>query len=155
MMKKLFEYNWQVRKEWFELCKQIGHEQLVKKRAGGLGNFIDTLSHIIVVEYDWIQDLKGKQVYDFSKDDYQTIDDVISFHERLHQEVREFVSGWTEEIGKKTLTLPNGESYNSEEVMNHIIAHEIHHMGQLSVWAREIGVTPVSANLVNRGLYES
>ena len=27
------------------------------------------------------------------------------------------------------------------EVMQHVIAHEIHHMGQLSVWARELGQT--------------
>ena len=38
------------------------------------------------------------------------------------------------------------------EVMRHMIAHEIHHIGQLSVWAREIGKKPVSANLIGKGL---
>lgn len=36
--------------------------------------------------------------------------------------------------------------------MRHVIAHEIHHVGQLSVWAREMGRQPVTANLIGRGL---
>ncbi|HDR5875335.1 TPA: damage-inducible protein DinB, partial [Bacillus anthracis] len=30
--------------------------------------------------------------------------------------------------------------------------HEIHHIGQLSIWARELNLRPVSANLIGRGL---
>jgi uncharacterized damage-inducible protein DinB len=40
------------------------------------------------------------------------------------------------------------------EIMRHVIAHEIHHMGQLSVWARELGREPVSANVIGKGLIE-
>jgi uncharacterized damage-inducible protein DinB len=38
------------------------------------------------------------------------------------------------------------------EVMRHVIAHEIHHMGQLSVWSRELDKKPVSANFIGKGL---
>ena len=37
---------------------------------------------------------------------------------------------------------------------HHVIDHEIHHIGQLSIWAREMGVVPVSANLIGRGIYD-
>lgn len=40
------------------------------------------------------------------------------------------------------------------EVIRHVIAHEIHHAGQLSIWSREIGKQPISANLINRGLFD-
>ncbi|MTW88031.1 hypothetical protein F3157_20700 [Virgibacillus dakarensis] len=40
------------------------------------------------------------------------------------------------------------------EVARHLAAHEIHHIGQLSVRSRELGREPVSANLIFRGLYE-
>ncbi|KAF0820757.1 hypothetical protein KIS4809_0284 [Bacillus sp. ZZV12-4809] len=39
--------------------------------------------------------------------------------------------------------------------MNHMIAHEIHHIGQLSVWARDLNLQPVSANLIGRTLIEN
>ena len=41
------------------------------------------------------------------------------------------------------------------EIIRHTIAHEIHHIGQLSIWAREMGKAPVSANLIRRGLSSS
>ncbi|QWH42653.1 hypothetical protein EXW53_12305 [Bacillus mycoides] len=47
-------------------------------------------------------------------------------------------------------------NFNSKEigeVLRHVIVHEIHHIGQLSIWARELNLQPVSANLIGRGLY--
>lgn len=38
------------------------------------------------------------------------------------------------------------------EALRHVIVHEIHHVGHLSVWAREVGKKPASANLIGRGL---
>lgn len=43
-------------------------------------------------------------------------------------------------------------SYTCGEVMRHVIAHEIHHIGQLSIWAREMDLKPVSANYIGRSL---
>jgi uncharacterized damage-inducible protein DinB len=36
-MLKLFEYNWQVRKDWFDWCDSVDEKELLKKRTGGLG----------------------------------------------------------------------------------------------------------------------
>ena len=33
-MLKLFSYNWQVRDEWFDWCKQLSEEELFKERVG-------------------------------------------------------------------------------------------------------------------------
>ncbi|MDF9530893.1 DinB family protein, partial [Bacillus cereus] len=32
-MLKLFQYNWQVRDDWFTLCEDIPDEELLKKRV--------------------------------------------------------------------------------------------------------------------------
>lgn len=37
-----------------------------------------------------------------------------------------------------------------EKVMMQIATHEVHHIGQMSVWAREIGRTPVNCDLLPR-----
>ena len=37
-MKHFFEYNWQVRNDWFELLTTISEEELHKKRVGGVGS---------------------------------------------------------------------------------------------------------------------
>jgi uncharacterized damage-inducible protein DinB len=67
------------------------------------------------------------------------------------------VTSWTSEMESRTFleTDPNGEtvSFRYGEIMRHVIAHEIHHIGQLSVWAREIGRKSVTANLIGRELF--
>lgn len=60
-------------------------------------------------------------------------------------------------LESRTITITNSEGQNATlrhgEIMRHIIAHEIHYIGQLSVWAREIEKEPVTANLIFRGLF--
>ena len=53
-MLKLFEYNWQVREEWFTWCEDVPEEELLNNRVGGVGSILYTLFHIIDVEYSWI-----------------------------------------------------------------------------------------------------
>jgi uncharacterized damage-inducible protein DinB len=60
-MLKLFQYNWQVRDDWFKWCETVPEEELIKERAGGIGSILYTLYHIVDVEYSWIVlDLQGK-----------------------------------------------------------------------------------------------
>lgn len=50
-METIFRYNWQVRDQWFEWCKQLSEEDLLWKRVGGVGSILETLFHIVDVEY--------------------------------------------------------------------------------------------------------
>ncbi len=43
------------------------------------------------------------------------------------------------------------ENFACGDVMRHMIAHEIHHIGQLWIWSRELGENPVTANLILPG----
>ncbi|MCY8368609.1 DinB family protein, partial [Bacillus spizizenii] len=45
-MIKFFEYNWQVRDQWFTWCNQLTTEELLKNHLGGVGNILYTLFHI-------------------------------------------------------------------------------------------------------------
>jgi uncharacterized damage-inducible protein DinB len=51
-----------------------------------------------------------------------------------------------------SITTRKGVTYDFpyHKVLLHIITHEVHHMGQLSVWSREIDKKPVSSDLIFR-----
>ncbi|QAY66935.1 DinB family protein [Paenibacillus protaetiae] len=156
-MLKLFEYNWQVRQDWFDWCRDVPEEELLKKRTGGVGGILHTLFHIIDVEYSWICGLEGKPEFKEPFDAYASLKQVMDLSAEFHKEVRPFTAAWTEDMEQKVLTdtWPNGEkvSFKYGEIMRHVIAHEIHHIGQLSVWSRELGKVPVTANFIRRGLF--
>jgi uncharacterized damage-inducible protein DinB len=142
-----FQYNWQVRDEWFVWCNQLSSEELQRKRVGGMGDILRTLFHIVDVEQAWINGLQGKPEFHYSFDDYNSLDSIREFSDRCRRENIEYIRHWNNEIEKDKL-----DEFTYGEVIRHVIAHEIHHIGQLSIWSREIGLKPVTANLIGRRL---
>ncbi|MEK5297837.1 DinB family protein [Bacillus sp. FSL R5-0659] len=152
-MIKFFEYNWQVRDEWVNWCNQLTTEELLQDRIGGVGSILYTLFHIMDVEYSWIRGIQGKEDVVLDFDGYKTLAKVKTLSTTLRHEIVEFLKSHLDGKQDRIVTVPwdKGE-YTKNEILHHIIAHEIHHIGQLSVWAREKQLTPVSANFIGRKL---
>lgn len=152
-MEALFRYNWQVRDEWFTLCESLSEEELLRQRIGGVGSILRTLFHIVDVEYSWICALVGKD-FDPQYEDYMSLEQIRALSNDCRPAIQAFLQQWTPEYEGK-LAQANwlgDESFTHGEVLRHVIAHEIHHVGQLSVWIRELQLTPPSANFIRRGL---
>lgn len=152
-LKTLFYYNWQVRDDWFKWCEQLTEVELLRKRVGGVGSILETLFHIVDVEYSWISALQEKEDNEPQFKDYQSIKKVKALSDSYRRELEEFLQIWSGDLEYKILKASwTDKIYTYGEVLRHVIVHEIHHIGQLSIWARELNLQPVSANLIGRGL---
>ncbi|MEB1809080.1 MAG: DinB family protein [Bacillaceae bacterium] len=150
-MIKFFEYNWKVRDEWFDWCAQIATEELIKERSGGVGSILYTLFHIIDVEYSWIRGIQKKEDVTFQFEDYNSLRKIKSLSDELRNEIAKFLQSNLEGLKEKVISVSwDEEKYTVDEILHHIIAHEIHHIGQLSVWSRELGLQPVSASFIEK-----
>lgn len=153
-MQNLFRYNWIVRNEYFELCKQVPLNELLCKRNGGAGSILYTLFHIVDVEYSWIRGVKGESDIQIQFDNYKSIQQVRELSDSWNTEIQLFLQAWTNDFENEILTVSWMETpYTKGEILRHLIAHEIHHMGQLSIWIRDLGLQPVSASFIGRGLF--
>ncbi|MFS0673753.1 DinB family protein [Ornithinibacillus sp. 179-J 7C1 HS] len=154
-MYKFFQYNWQVRDEWLAWCEQLPKEELLKERVGGQKNILHTLLHIIDVEYSWVRAIQGKEDIPFDFRSYTELERVKEISREYREEIQEFLQRNDASSGDWSVTAPwmEGSRFTKDEILHHIIAHEIHHIGQLSIWARELGLDPVSANVIFRGLF--
>lgn len=151
-MLTLFRYNWLVRDEWFALCEQISLEELLRERVGGVGSILSTLLHVIDVENSWIRSIEGKPDIQVRIEDYGTLQQVKQLSDRWRHDMETFLLSWASD--REHVVVPSTDGrYAEGEILRHVVAHEIHHMGQLSIWARELGLKPVSANVIDRGLY--
>lgn len=132
---KFFEYNWQVRDQWFTWCHQLTTEELLKNRLGGVENILYTLFHIIDVEYSWIRAIQGKEDIAVQFADYQTLNKVKSLSNTFRTEIIDVLQTHSDQIKDELVSVPweTGVLYTRDEILHHIIAHEIHHIGQLSV----------------------
>jgi uncharacterized damage-inducible protein DinB len=150
---QFFEYNWQVRDEWFDWCNQLTIGELLKDRKGGVGSILNTFFHIIDVEYSWLRGIQGKEDVVVQFADYNTLDKVKSLSDTFRKEIAEFLKSNLDELKKELVSVPwDEDKYTVDEILHHIITHEIHHIGQLSVWARELELSPVPANFIGREL---
>jgi uncharacterized damage-inducible protein DinB len=146
-----FEYNWQVRDEWIDWCNQLTNEELLKERTGGVGSILYTLFHIIDVEYSWIRGIQGKEDVVVEFVDYNTPEKVRSLSDKLRKEIANFLKKNVNELKEEVVSVPwDVDKYTVQDILHHIIAHEIHHIGQLSVWSRELELSPVPANFIGR-----
>ncbi|ASJ55746.1 damage-inducible protein DinB [Brevibacillus formosus] len=155
-MKMFFQYNWQVRDEWMEWCKQLPPDELLRERTGGAGTILYTLFHIADVEYSWLRGVQGKPDIQVAYETHKSLEKVTALSDAWRIELRDFIENWSDEMENESVKVAwDDEVYTKGELLRHVIAHEIHHMGQLSVWARELGIAPVSANVIGRGLARS
>lgn len=150
-MINFFEYNWQVRDEWFKWCNQLSTEDLLKERIGGVGSILYTLFHIVDVEYSWLRAMEGKDDVIVEFDDYNTLEKVKSLSDTFHNDIVEILQKNLGESSNKLVTVPWDEAhYTKNEILHHIVTHEIHHVGQLSIWARQLKLSSISANFIGR-----
>ncbi|MEK5166308.1 DinB family protein [Paenibacillus sp. FSL R5-0527] len=150
-MLRMFQYNWQVRDEWFAWCEDLPEEELLRKRVGGVGSILETLFHIADVEWSWIRVIQGKPDFQEPFEQYNTLAKAKALSAEFHKEVADFLDTWTDDM--EGLPVTDGtRHFTAGEILRHVIAHEIHHIGQLSVWSRELGRAPVSANFIERGI---
>lgn len=153
-MLDLFRYNWQVREDWFDWCEHISHEELIKEQIGGIGTILQNLFHVINCEQIWISHMKGVPQIITDKSEITTLQHVEEFHTATKPTTEEFLAAMNEETLSHILTIPTKKDVTYEltykKVFHHIITHEIHHIGQLSIWSRELGIKPVSSDLIIR-----
>ena len=152
-MKSIFQYNWQVRDEWFQCLEAVSSPELIRERNAGVGSIIKTLFHIIDVEYSWIRALQNKSDVNFDVTEYKDIPSLRALSDELRIEIKDYINNWSSESEFEVVT-PTwvDRTYYKGEILRHIIVHEIHHIGQLSIWSKEIGIPVVSSNFIGRGL---
>jgi uncharacterized damage-inducible protein DinB len=152
-MKSFILYNWEIRDDWFRALSKLPTEELTKDRNAGIGTILKTLLHIIDVEYSWIRAINNKADFSIDFEDYRDLNSVIELSNKYRAELKEYLQHWKTD-DEDELVKPDwmSESYTKGEIIRHVIAHEIHHIGQLSIWARELGVTPISSNFIGRAI---
>jgi len=151
-----FRYNWQIREEWFEWCETISLEELKNKRIGGMQSILHNLFHVIDCEQIWINQMQGTPIIIKDINRISSLNDVRMFSDLTKSVTENFLKSLTPEGKDRILVIKNRngttKSFSYDKIITHIISHEIHHIGQLSVWSREIGLKPVSSDLLFRGL---
>lgn len=154
MLEYLFRYNWQIRDEWIKWSEEIPYEELIKKRTGGMRSFLHTLFHVIDCEQLWINQMLEKPVIEKDIKTIKSLEEVKLYATLTSKNTCLFLDEYKKDLNDKLLIIDkvNGDklTFPYQKVLYHIITHEVHHIGQLSIWARDLGIAPVNSDLLIR-----
>lgn len=150
----LFQYNWDVREDWFTWCSTLSEEEFHKERLGGMQSFRETLIHIVDCELLWLNTILGERIKYESRETIYHLKEIKQYSTFVQTQTKAFLAnihpGDDERIIEVTRRDGSLLHFSQKKIVAHMITHEIHHIGQFSVWAREIGLKPVSSDLIIR-----
>lgn len=105
------------------------------------------------MEYSWLRGIQGKEDVVVRFADYNSLEKVKYLSDTFRKEIAEFLKANLDDLKEEVVSVPwDEDKYTVDEILHHVIAHEIHHIGQLSVWSRELEQQPISANFIGRVL---
>lgn len=150
-MRELFAYNWTVRRDWLDWCGGVPAADLLRQRTGGQGGILRNLFHAVDVEYSWLRTIHGLAEFEEPFERHGSLAAVAALDARFRPEVEAMLASALPDLDRMVpLDRHPGEAYSVGDILRHTLVHEVHHAGQLAVWARELGLRPVSADFLHR-----
>ena len=153
-MLSLFKYNWQVREDWFNWCESLPEGEFHKERIGGMKSIRETLIHVIDCELLWLNSLIDEKIVFERRQLLTQLSEIKEYSTFVQSYTEQLIEQLASDYENKLIEVqrPDGSilEFTKKKILAHMISHEIHHIGQLSVWAREMQRKPISSDLIIR-----
>lgn len=153
-MLSLFLYNWQVREDWLNWCQTISEEEFHKERIGGMKSIRETLIHIIDCELLWLNSLVEKPIIFENRTAINALSEICTYSDFVKSHTESFIEQLPSQYENNIIEVKRRDGtilhFTQKKILAHMMTHEIHHIGQLSIWARELGLKPISSDLIIR-----
>ena len=153
-MLSLFLYNWQVREDWLNWCQTISEEEFHKERIGGMKSIRETLIHIVDCELLWLNSLVEKPIIFENRTAINALSDICTYSDFVKSHTESFIEQLPSQYENNIIEVKRRDGtilhFTQKKILAHMMTHQIHHIGQLSIWARELGLKPISSDLIIR-----
>ena len=153
-MLSLFKYNYQVREDWFNWCESLPEEEFHKERIGGMKSIRETLIHVIDCELLWLNSLIDEKIVFERRQLLKQLSEIKEYSTFVQSYTEQLIEQLPSDYENKLIEVQRRDGsileFTQKKILAHIITHEIHHIGQLSVWAREMQRKPISSDLIIR-----
>jgi len=146
-VKRLLEYNEDVRHRYFDALAKLPWSKLVENREASWHSLRNIFIHTMgAVDY-WLDFLRNERLRtrrDF--DEYKSIGDVRVYMQHVERRMQEYLSSLDAEGLKKEYEVTNDADekvvVTAEDVLIHVFEEEVHHRGEIIALLWQIDVEP-------------
>ena len=151
---ELFNYNYWARDMQLQACATLTEEQFLRPLGGSFPSVRDTLVHLVVVEWLWLERFCGRSPKAFPKAaEFPTL---AALRERWTVEernMRAYLAGLDESALENVATYVSTRgqtwTYPLWKMMVHLLNHQSYHRGQITNYLRQLGVAPPPVDFLN------
>ena len=144
-VRKLIEYNEEVRHRYFDSLAKLPWEELTKNREASFHSLRNIFIHTLGAADHWLDFLLNEKLRTKREfDDNKTMEDIGKYMAHLEARMRTYTASLTPEGLLKEYEVTNdlGEvvRVTAEDVLIHVFEEEVHHRGELIalLWQMEI-----------------
>jgi uncharacterized damage-inducible protein DinB len=152
-IRHLIGYNEWANARLFDIAASLSEEQLSREAASSFSSVIETLAHIAVAEWLWLERWKG--ISPAAVPAWTERPQLAEVRKELRSVERDraaFVAALDDETLQRRLPYRriNGEEGEGRlaDLIAHVVNHSTYHRGQVVTLVRQAGGTPVTTDLL-------
>src|SRR5215467_14215731 len=141
-VRTFFAYTHWAHRRLLQAVGELSAEEFDRDLRASFTSIKGTLAHLVWGERSWLQFWReGSFEPDLSSGDLPDLPSIESAWTRLEEEQDAFTSELTDEKLAKPCPVDEN-SYVLGELIQHMLNHSTHHLGQITLMLRQLGKTP-------------
>jgi uncharacterized damage-inducible protein DinB len=149
----LYDYNAWADHRTLEACTGLSEEQFTRDLGSSFRSVRDTLVHIMLVEWLWLERWHGRSPTSYAANaEFPNLESVRVRWSEIERDLLDYVASLTpEEVQrvvhhKTTAGLPQAQPL--WQMLQHLVNHGTYHRGQVATMLRQLGAKPVATDLI-------
>ncbi|MGH9685054.1 MAG: DinB family protein [Candidatus Acidiferrales bacterium] len=149
----LYDYNSWANRRTLDSCATLSNEQLTRDLGSSFRSMRDTLVHILLVEWLWLERWHGRSpaIYPPSTD----FPDLAAIKHRwleVERDLLDYIASLTPEdlqrVVHHTTTAGVPQAQPLWQMLQHLANHGTYHRGQVTTMLRQSGAKPAATDLI-------
>jgi uncharacterized damage-inducible protein DinB len=149
----LYDYNSWANHRTLEACAPLSEEQFTRDLGSSFRSVRDTLAHICLVEWLWLERWLGRSPDKFPPaTDFPTLESLRRRWSEIERNLLDYVAALTPEDIERVLhhktTSGAPQAAPLGQMLQHLVNHGTYHRGQVATLLRQLGAKPNSTDLI-------
>jgi uncharacterized damage-inducible protein DinB len=149
----LYDYNSWANHRTLDACAPLDEEQFTRDLGSSFRSVRDTLAHICLVEWLWLERWLGRSPDEFPPaTDFPTLESLRHRWSEIERNLHDYIASLTPENIERTVnhktTAGVAQAAPLWQMLQHLVNHGTYHRGQVATLLRQLGAKPISTDLI-------
>jgi uncharacterized damage-inducible protein DinB len=149
----IYAYNSWANRRTLDACEALTPEQFTRDLGSSFRSARDTLVHICLVEFIWLERWHGRSPSSYTPaTEFPVLASVRNHWNEIERNLQDYIASLTPAdldrvIAHKTMAgVPQAQPL--WQMLQHLVNHGTYHRGQVSTLLRQLGAKPASTDLI-------